>query len=165
MDISYTMTKHVSETPATKFLKQHKIAYSEHIYDYVEHGGTTETAKQLGLEEHHIVKTLIFFFFHNKPHIVLMHGDCEVSQKNLARQINTKKIQVAAAQNAPKHSGYQIGGTSPFATRKAMPVWVESTILELDKIYINGGRRGYILGINPTVLLNLLKATPVNVKN
>lgn len=159
------MSKHVSETPATKFLKQHKVAYTEHVYEYIDHGGTGETAKQLGLDEHHIVKTLIFEDEHNKPHIVLMHGDCEVSQKNLARQINTKKIQVAAAEMAPKHSGYQIGGTSPFGTRKKMPVWVENTIFELEKIYLNGGRRGYILGINPTVLRDLLNAQPVNVKN
>lgn len=159
------MSKHVSETPATKFLKQHKIDYSEHVYEYVEYGGTGETAKQLGVDEHHVVKTLIFEDEQHKPHIVLMHGDCEVSAKNLARQTNSKKMQPAAAQAAPKHSGYQIGGTSPFATRKVMPVWVESTIFDLEKIYINGGRRGYILGINPTVLRDLLKAQAVNVKN
>ncbi len=157
--------KHVSETPATQFLKKHKVAYEEHIYDYVEHGGTGETAKQLGVDEHHVVKTLIFEDEQGKPHIVLMHGDCEVSTKNLARQINTKKIQAAAATNAPKHSGYQIGGTSPFGTRKKMPVWVEKTILDLDKIYINGGRRGYILSMNPQVIVELLEAKPVEVAN
>ncbi|ETD73040.1 membrane protein [Pelistega indica] len=157
--------KHVSETPATQFLKQHKVAYAEHQYEYVEHGGTSETAKQLGVEEHRIVKTLIFEDDAGKPHVVLMHGDCEVSTKNLARQLNVKKIQVANPTNAPKHSGYQIGGTSPFGTRKKMPVWVEKGILAMDKIYINGGKRGYILSLNPKCLVDLLGAKPVEVAN
>lgn len=157
--------KHISETPATQFLKKHKVVYEEHTYEYVDHGGTGETAKQLGVDEHSVVKTLIFEDDQGKPHIVLMHGDCEVSSKNLARQINTKKIQAAAVQNAPKHSGYQVGGTSPFGTRKKMPVWVEKTILDLDKIYINGGRRGYILSMSPQVIVELLEAKSVEVAN
>src|SRR5699024_461401 len=103
-----------------------------------------------------VVKTLIMEDEHGKPHVVLMHGDCEVSLKNLARAIGVKKMQPAAAERAPKHSGYQLGGTSPFGTRKQMPVWVEAGILELERIYINGGRRGYLVAIDPTVLVDLL---------
>lgn len=159
------MSKHISETPATKILKQHKVAYTEHVYTYVEHGGTRATASELGLDEHHVIKTLVLEDERHKPHIVLMHGDCEVSLKNLARQVETKKMQPVIPAVAPKYSGYQIGGTSPFGTRKVMPVWVEASILDLPKIYINGGRRGYILGINPRVLLDLLQAKLVVVKN
>ncbi|NOL49523.1 aminoacyl-tRNA deacylase [Pelistega europaea] len=157
--------KHVSETPATQFLKKNKVIYEEHTYDYVEHGGTAETSKQLGVGEHQIVKTLIFEDDSGKPHVVLMHGDCEVSAKNLARQVGVKKMQIVAATEAPKHSGYQIGGTSPFGTRKHMPVWIEKTILDYDKIYINGGRRGYILSLNPQVIVDLLGAKAVEVAN
>lgn len=157
--------KHVSETPATQFLKKNKVTYEEHTYDYVDHGGTTETSKQLGVEEHQIIKTLIFEDDTGKPHVVLMHGDCEVSAKNLARQVGVKKMQIAPATEAPKHSGYQIGGTSPFGTRKRMPVWIEKSILDYDKIYINGGRRGYILSLNPHVIVDLLGAKPVSVAN
>lgn len=157
--------KHVSETPATQFLKKNKIAYREHIYDYVDHGGTTESARQLNVDEHAVIKTLVMEDEHAKPHIVLMHGDREVSLKNLARQIGTKKMQPCQAELAPKHSGYQIGGTSPFGTRKKMPVWVEASILELPAIYINGGRRGYLVEIDPQVLLAVLGAKTVSVAN
>ena len=153
--------KHTSETPATALLKQHGVAYTEHPYDYVEHGGTGESAKQLGLEEHSVVKTLVFQDQDAKPLIVLMHGDRKVSTKNLARQIGAKSVEPCKPEVANRHSGYLVGGTSPFGTRKAMPVYVEKTILELPRIVINGGRRGYLVGLSPEVLVRLLQAKPV----
>ena len=152
---------HVSETPATQSLKRHKVAYTEHVYDYVEHGGTTESARQLGVDEHHVVKTLVMEDDAAKPLIVLMHGDRQVSTKNLARQIGTKKVSPCKPEVAQRHSGFMVGGTSPFGTRKAMPVYVESSVLDLPLIYINGGRRGYLVGISPRVLTEVLKAKPV----
>ncbi|MBX3618670.1 MAG: Cys-tRNA(Pro) deacylase [Rhizobacter sp.] len=152
---------HVSETPATQLLKQRKVAYSEHVYDYVDHGGTTESARQLGVDEHHVVKTLVMEDEDARPLIVLMHGDRQVSTKNLARQIGTKKVSPCKPEVAQRHSGYMVGGTSPFGTRKAMPIYVESTVLELPLIYINGGRRGYLVGISPRVLTDVLGAQPV----
>ena len=155
--------KHVSETPATQLLKQHKIAFTEHTYDYVDHGGAAESARQLQVDPHAVVKTLIMEDEKGAPLIILMHGDREVSTKNLARQAGVKKISPCAIEVAQRHSGYQVGGTSPFGTRKKMPVWLEETILSHDKIYINGGRRGYLLGIAPDVLTRLLGAKPVSV--
>jgi Cys-tRNA(Pro) deacylase len=152
---------HVSETPATQLLKQHKVAYTEHVYDYVDHGGTSESSKQLGVDEHHVVKTLVMEDEAAKPLIVLMHGDRQVSTKNLARQIGTKKVSPCKPEVAQRHSGYIVGGTSPFGTKKAMPVYVESTVLELPRIYINGGRRGYLVGLSPQVLTEVLNAKPV----
>lgn len=153
--------KHVSETPATQFLRRHKVAFGEHPYEYVEHGGTEESARQLGVDEHCVVKTLVMEDEHAKPLIVLMHGDKTVSTKNLARQVGAKRIEPCKPDVANRHSGYLIGGTSPFGTKKAMPVYVESTILEFDTLYLNGGRRGYLVSIEPRVLTELLKATPV----
>ena len=153
--------EHVSETPATQLLKQLRVAYTEHVYDYVEHGGTAESSKQLGVDEHHVVKTLVMEDEHAKPLIVLMHGDRQVSTKNLARQIGVKKVSPCKPEVAQRHSGYMVGGTSPFGTRKAMPVYVEHTVLALPRIYINGGRRGYLLGIAPEVLTEVLQARPV----
>src|SRR5690606_30129891 len=124
-----TKDKHVSETPATQFLKQHKISFTEHPYDYVDHGGATEAARQLGLDLHQVAKTLIMEDEQARPLIVVMHGDCEVSTKNLARQIGAKKVGPCTPDTAQKHSGYLVGGTSPFATRKKMPVWVEAALL------------------------------------
>lgn len=155
--------KHVSETPATQLLRQHKIAFTEHTYDYVDHGGAAESARQLQVDPHAVVKTLIMEDEKGAPLIILMHGDREVSTKNLARQAGVKKIAPCAIEVAQRHSGYQVGGTSPFGTRKKMPVWLEETILGYDKIYINGGRRGYLLGIAPEVLTQLLGAKPVTV--
>lgn len=155
-------TKHVSETPATQFLKQHKVAYGEHPYDYVDHGGTRESARQLGVDEHIVVKTLVMEDEDARPLIVLMHGDREVSTKNLARQIGAKKVAPCKPEVAQRHSGYLVGGTSPFGTRKRMPVWVESTVLDCPRIYINGGRRGYLVSIEPRVLVDLLGARPVS---
>ena len=153
---------HVSETLATQFLRQHKIAFSEHVYDYVEHGGTAESARQLGVPEHEVVKTLVMQDEKAQPLIVLMHGDRQVSLKELARQIPCKKVEPCKPEVAQRHSGYMVGGTSPFGTRKAMPVYVEASILELARICINGGRRGYLVGIDPQVLPQLLAARPVH---
>ncbi|MGB6102719.1 MAG: aminoacyl-tRNA deacylase [Pusillimonas sp.] len=153
--------KHVSETPATQFLKQHKIHYTEHPYNYVDHGGAAEAARQLGLDLHQVAKTLIMEDENAGPLIVVMHGDCEVSTKNLARQTGAKKISPCSPESAQKNSGYLVGGTSPFATRKKMPVWVEEDLLAYPVIYLNGGRRGYLIGVAPSVLLDLLGAKPV----
>jgi Cys-tRNA(Pro) deacylase len=154
-------TRHVSETPATQFLKRHQITFGEHPYDYVEHGGTAESARQLGVDEHHVVKTLVMEDEQAKPLIVLMHGDRTVSTKNLARQIGAKRVEPCKPDVATRHSGYLIGGTSPFGTRKAMPVYVEASVLGLERIYLNGGRRGYLVSIVPSVLTTLLDARPV----
>ncbi len=156
---------HVSETPATQVLKRAGVTFSEHVYDYVDHGGTAESSKQLGVDEHAVVKTLVMQDEKAEPLIVLMHGDCTVSLKELARQIPCKKVEPCKPEVAQRHSGYQVGGTSPFGVRKAMPVFVEATILELPKICINGGRRGYLVGIEPRVLTELLGARPVQCAN
>jgi len=153
---------HVSETPATQRLRRAGIPFSEHVYDYLEHGGTAESARQLGVDEHAVVKTLVMQNEKGEPLIVLMHGDRQVSTKNLARAIGAKSVAPCTPEAAERASGYQVGGTSPFATRRAMPVYVEATILELDRICINGGRRGYLVGIAPRVLTELLAATPVS---
>ncbi|MDM8355185.1 Cys-tRNA(Pro) deacylase [Pandoraea communis] len=155
-------TKHVSETPATQFLKQKKVAFTEHVYEYVDHGGTGESARQLGVDEHIVVKTLVMEDEKARPLIVLMHGDRTVSTKNLARQIGAKRVEPCKPEVAQRHSGYQVGGTSPFGTRRAMAVYVEASILDLPQIFINGGRRGYLIGIAPSVLLNTLAAKPVS---
>ena len=153
---------HASETPATQWLKAEKISYTEHLYDYVDKGGTAESARQLGVDEHHVVKTLVMEDEAAKPLVVLMHGDRQVSTKNLARQIGAKRVQPCKPEVAQRHSGYLVGGTSPFGTRKPMPVYVEETVLALPRIYINGGRRGYLVGIDPQVLLKPLGARPVS---
>ncbi|HDR9007356.1 TPA: Cys-tRNA(Pro) deacylase [Burkholderia vietnamiensis] len=154
-------SRHVSETPATQLLRRHGVAFDEYPYDYVEHGGTGESARQLGVDEHCVVKTLVMEDEHAKPLIVLMHGDRTVSTKNLARQIGAKRVEPCKPDVANRHSGYLVGGTSPFGTRKTMPVYVESTILELPTIYLNGGRRGYLVSLAPAVLTTLLGARPV----
>lgn len=155
------MAKHVSETPATQWLKQKKVSYTEHPYDYVDHGGTAESSKQLGVPEHEVVKTLVMQDENARGLVVLMHGDCKTSTKNLARQIGCKLVEPCKPDVAQKKSGYMVGGTSPFGLRKPMPVYVESTILELPKIWINGGKRGFLVGIDPQVLVNELGAKPV----
>lgn len=154
-------SKHVSETPATQFLRRHGVAFGEHVYEYVEHGGTSESARQLGVDEHAVVKTLVMEDEHAKPLIILMHGDRTVSTKNLARQIGAKRVEPCKPEVANRHSGYLVGGTSPFGTKKAMPVYVESTILDLPSICLNGGRRGYLVSLAPAVLATLLQARPV----
>jgi Cys-tRNA(Pro) deacylase len=154
---------HVSETPATKFLRAQKVEFSEHVYAYEEHGGTAVSARELGVAEHAVVKTLVMEDQSGNPLIVLMHGDRSVSTKNLARSAGVKSIQPCKPEVAQRHSGYLVGGTSPFATPKRMPVYVEKTVLDLPKIYINGGRRGYLVGVAPSVLTALLQAQPVEV--
>ena len=154
--------KHVSETAATQRLRAHGVSFSEHVYDYVEHGGTAESARALGVDEHHVIKTLVMENERAMPLIVLMHGDRRVSTKNLARQIGCKRVEPSRPEVAERHSGYQVGGTSPFGTRKRMPVYVERSVFDLPRLYINGGRRGYLIGIAPAVLTELLTATPVD---
>ncbi len=154
-------TRHVSETPATAWLRRHGVAFSEHPYDYVEHGGTAESARQLGVGEHGVVKTLVMQDEHGRPLLVLMHGDRQVSTKALARALGVKSVEPCSVDAAQRHSGYLVGGTSPFGTRKAMPVCVETGVLELPRIWINGGRRGFLVGIDPSVLSTLLHARAV----
>jgi Cys-tRNA(Pro) deacylase len=155
--------EHVSETPATAFLKRHGVAYSEHVYEYEEHGGTAVSARALGVDEHSVVKTLVMEDEAKQPLVVLMHGDRSVSTKNLARQAGVKRIEPCKPEVAQRHSGYQVGGTSPFGTRKAMRVYLEKSVLELPKIYINGGRRGFLVGIDPGELVRVLRPTLVEV--
>jgi Cys-tRNA(Pro) deacylase len=155
--------EHISETPATQFLRKHQVAFSEHPYAYEEHGGTAVSARELGVSEHAVVKTLVMQDEAARPLIVLMHGDCKVSTKNLAREIGCKSVEPCKPEVANRHSGYLVGGTSPFGTRKQMPVYVEKSILTLPRIYINGGRRGYLVGIAPAEVERLLSAKPVQV--
>jgi len=145
------------------FLKSHRVVYTEHEYEYVEHGGTEVSAKALGVDEHHVVKTLVMQDESGKPLVVLMHGDRTVSTKNLARQAQVKRIEPCRPEVAQRHSGYQVGGTSPFGTRKKLPVFMERSILELPKIYINGGRRGFLVGIAPAEIIRTLAPTLVDV--
>jgi len=155
------MAKHVSETPATQLLKAHKVVFTEHAYEYLEHGGAQHSAEVLGFDPFMVVKTLIMQDQDARPLVVLMHGNRKVSTKNLARQIGAKSVEPCAPEVANRHSGYLVGGTSPFATRKSMPVYIEETILELPRILINGGRRGYLVGLDPQVCLALLAAKKV----
>ncbi len=153
---------HVSATPATDWLKAHGVAFTEHPYDYVEHGGTAESSKQLGMDEHAVVKTLVMQDDKAEPLVVLMHGDRTVSLKELARQIPCKKVEPCKPEVAQRHSGYLVGGTSPFGLRKAMPIYVQQSILALPRICINGGRRGFLVGLDPQVLTQALGARPVD---
>jgi Cys-tRNA(Pro) deacylase len=152
---------HVSLTPATQLLKSSKVVFTEHPYEYLEHGGALHSASELGWDPFHVVKTLIMQDQDAKPLVVLMHGNRKVSTKNLARQIGAKSVEPCTPEVANRHSGYLVGGTSPFGTRKTMPVYIESTILELPKILINGGRRGYLVGLAPQVCVDLLGAKAV----
>ncbi|MBX3642469.1 MAG: Cys-tRNA(Pro) deacylase [Rubrivivax sp.] len=153
--------RHVSETPATQWLRRHGIAFTEHPYDYVDHGGTAESARQLGVDEHAVVKTLVMQDDKAQPLLVLMHGDRQVSTKNLARALGVKSVEPCTVETAQRHSGYLVGGTSPFGTKKAMRVVVESSVLALPRIWINGGRRGYLVGLDPAVLSGSLDARAV----
>ncbi len=155
------MAKHVSETPATQLLKANKVAFTEHPYEYLEHGGAQHSAEVLGFDPFMVVKTLIMQDQDAKPLVVLMHGNRKVSTKNLARQIGAKSVEPCTPEVANRNSGYLVGGTSPFGTRKTMPVFIEETILELPKILINGGRRGYLVGLDPQVCVQLLGAKKV----
>lgn len=149
------------ETPATKFLRQHGIAHSNHLYAYEEHGGTSVSARELNVDEHAVVKTLVMEDETGKPLIVLMHGDCKVSTKELARQSGRKKIEPCKPEVANRHTGFLVGGTSPFGTRKAMPLFIEKSILDLPLIYINGGRRGFLVGVHPHDIMRALAPTVV----
>ena len=151
----------VSETPATALLRQHGVVFTEHPYEYLEHGGAQHSAHVLQMDPFTVVKTLIMQDQDAKPLVVLMHGNRKVSTKNLARQIGAKSVQPSTPEVANRHSGYLVGGTSPFGTRRSMPVYIEDTILALPRIVLNGGRRGYLLGIDPQVCVALLGARPV----
>ena len=151
----------VSETPATALLRQHGVVFTEHPYEYLQHGGAQHSAKALGMDPFTVVKTLIMQDQDAKPLVVLMHGNRKVSTKNLARQIGAKSVEPCTPEVANRHSGYLVGGTSPFGTRRQMPVFIEETILGLPRIAINGGRRGYLVGIDPQVCVALLGARPV----
>ncbi len=155
------MAKHVSETPATQLLKANKVAFTEHPYEYLEHGGALHSAEVLGFDPFAVVKTLVMQDQDAKPLVVLMHGNRKVSTKNLARQIGVKSVAPCLPEVANRHSGYLVGGTSPFGTRREMPIYIESTILELPKILINGGRRGYLVGLDPQICVSLLGAQAV----
>jgi Cys-tRNA(Pro) deacylase len=155
--------EHVSETPATQFLRKHQVVFSEHPYEYEEHGGTAVSSRALGVPEHEVVKTLVMQDEAARPLVVLMHGDCKVSTKNLARAIGCKSVEPCKPEVANRHTGFLVGGTSPFGMRKQMPVYVEKTILELPRIYINGGRRGFLVGIAPSELVRVLAPVPVEV--
>jgi Cys-tRNA(Pro) deacylase len=153
---------HVSETAATAQLRAQGVPFTEHPYEYLEHGGAQHSAAVLGFDPFTVVKTLVMQDEHTKPLLVLMHGNRTVSTKNLARQIGVKSVEPCKPEVANRHSGYLVGGTSPFGTRRSMPVYIEETILALPKIAINGGRRGYLVGIDPQVCVQLLGARPVN---
>jgi Cys-tRNA(Pro) deacylase len=149
-------------TPAVRVLRAHGVAFTDHPYAYEERGGTAVSARELGVEEHCVVKTLIMEDDRQRPLVVLMHGDREVSTKNLARQLGVKSIRPCTPEVADRHSGYQIGGTSPFGTRKAMPVYMERSIADLPRIYVNGGRRGYLVGLSPQDAIRVLSPTLID---
>ena len=149
-------------TQAIRVLREHKVDYTEHLYKYEERGGTAVSARELGVDEHCVVKTLIMEDENKKPLIVLMHGDCEVGTGMLAKQVGAKKITPCDPNTADKHSGYQVGGTSPFGTRHPMPVYMEAGIAELPRIYINGGKRGFLIGVAPADVMRVLKPQLVN---
>jgi Cys-tRNA(Pro) deacylase len=152
----------VSATPAIHFLRANRIAFTEHSYRYEERGGTAVSSRELGVDEHVVIKTLVMEDEGKQPLIVLMHGDRDVSTKNLARQIGRKTVTPCAPDVAQKHSGYLVGGTSPFGTRKPMPVYMERTITDLDRIYINGGRRGFLIALAPADLVRVLSPVLVD---
>jgi Cys-tRNA(Pro) deacylase len=154
--------RHVSETPATQWLRRHGVAFTEHPYDYVEHGGTAESARQLGVAEHAVVKTLVMQDDRGQAMLVLMHGDRQVSTKNLARALGVKSVEPCSVESVQRHSGYLVGGTSPFGTKKALLVCVQASVLALPRIWINGGRRGFLVGIEPAVLRDPLGAQAVD---
>lgn len=149
------------ETPATQYLRQHRIAHSNHLYHYEEHGGTRVSARELNVGEHAVVKTLVMEDENAKPLIVLMHGDCKVSTKELARQSGRKKIETCTPEAANRHTGYLVGGTSPFGTKKQMPIFIEKSILDLPLIYVNGGRRGFLVGVHPHDIVRALSPVVV----
>ena len=154
-----------SATPAVHFLRRHAVAFGEHPYRYEERGGTRVSARELHVDEHAVVKTLVMQDDEKEPLIVLMHGDREVSTKQLARQIGRRAVEPCAPAVAERHTGYMVGGTSPFGTRKPLRVFIERTILELPQVYVNGGRRGFLVSVAPSEIVRVLGATPVDVAN
>jgi Cys-tRNA(Pro) deacylase len=153
----------MSATPAVHFLRKHGVAFTEHPYRYEEHGGTRVSSRELGVDEHIVIKTLVMEDERKQPMIVLMHGDREVSTKNLARQIGVKTVSPCAPETAQKHTGYLVGGTSPFGTRKSLPVYLERSIADLDRIYVNGGARGFLVSMPPSDLIRVLSPVFVDV--
>jgi Cys-tRNA(Pro) deacylase len=151
------------ETPATEFLRKYRIAHSDHLYRYEEHGGTGVSSRELNVAEHAVIKTLVMEDENAKPLVVLMHGDRKVSTKELARQVGCKKVSPCKPEDAHRHTGYLVGGCSPFGTRKKLPIYVEKSILDLPLIYINGGRRGYLVGVHPHDIVRVLLPTVVTV--
>ena len=154
--------EHVSATPATEWLKAHKVPSEGCTYEYIENGGNQCAAKCFNVDEHMVIKTLIMQNESATPLVILMHGDCEVSTKSLARQVGAKHIEPCKPEQAERNSGYRVGGTSPFNTRKRMPIYVQKTILDLPQIYINGGRRGFNIKIDPQILVTVLGAKTVD---
>jgi Cys-tRNA(Pro) deacylase len=152
----------VPSTPAIHFLRQHHVPFTEHPYRYEERGGTAVSSRALGVDEHRVIKTLVMEDERRQPLIVLMHGDREVSTKSLARQIGVKTITPCTPEVALKHTGYPVGGTSPFGTRKKLPIYYERSIAQLDRIYINGGARGFLVSVSASDLLKVLDPTPVD---
>lgn len=151
-------------TPAIRVLREKKVEFQPHVFDYVEKGGTKHSAQVLGADEHAVIKTLIFETNEKKPLVILMHGDFQVSTKNLARHLNVKTVAPAAPEKASKLTGYLVGGTSPFGTKTRMPVYAEKTIFDLEKIYINGGKRGFLIAIEPQVLRDVLNVFEIAAK-
>jgi Cys-tRNA(Pro) deacylase len=150
-------------TAAVRVLREHEVAFTDHLYEYEEHGGTATSARELGVPEHAVIKTLIMEDEAKKPLIVLMHGDVKVSTRELARNIGVKTVSPCTPETANRHSGYIVGGTSPLGTRKEMPVYLEASVLELDRIYVNGGKRGYLVGIAPDALVRIVRPVLVRV--
>lgn len=150
-------------TQAVRELRAHRVEFSDHLYRYEEHGGTSVSARELGVPEHAVVKTLVMEDGDGSPMIVLMHGDLKVSTKELARTLGTKTVRPCSPESANRHTGYMVGGTSPFGTRRKMPVYMESSILDLQRIYINGGKRGYLVGLDPRDLVRILQPKTVTV--
>ena len=155
--------EHASETPATTFLRRHGVVFEPHLYEYEEHGGTRVSARELGVDEHCVIKTLVMEDERKQPLIVLMHGDRTVSTKQLAREAKLKSVQPCQPEVAQRHTGYLVGGNSPFGTRKPMPVYMEASIAGLPRIYINGGRRGFLVSMDPKEAVRLLQPALVNV--
>ena len=153
----------VPVTPAVRYLREQRVPFTPHLYDSVEKGGTAESARQLGIDEHAVVKTLVFETNENKPLIVLMHGDLQVSTKGLARHISVKAVEPASPERAAKFTGYQFGGTSPFGLKTQIPIYAEQTIFDLERIYINGGKRGFLVQLDPNTMDRVLEIERVNV--
>jgi Cys-tRNA(Pro) deacylase len=152
-------------TPAIHFLRKHNVAFTEHEYRYEEHGGTRVSARELGVDEHSVIKTLVMEDEHRAPLVVLMHGDRDVSTKHLARQAGRKTVTPCDPAVAQRHTGYMVGGTSPFGTRKPLPVFMQRTISDLERVYINGGRRGFLVAVTPADIVRVLAAELVDVAN